>query len=308
MADRAPTGQRRRRGDRRRGTWLITGVLLVTLAFGGYAVYRVVMNKLNPEQCVATQAGATSVTISNEQAGNAATIAAVAQSRALPERAVIVALATARQESKLRNLTYGDRDSLGLFQQRPSQGWGSADQIADPVYSTGKFYSELVKIQGWEALPVTEAAQKVQRSGYPDAYAQWEPMATVLAAALTGSSDATLTCTLGDAKVAVEQPGSDGLTPRASAVSAALVHAYGHSSTSPQFTHSADGLTLAIGMSTGADALQRDYARWAVAQAQALNVAQVAYADQVWSRSSGAWKKADASVGEVVSISVLKGS
>ena len=278
--------------EKRSGAWLITGLLLVTAGIGGYFVFKAVQNKISPpEQCVATQTGAGTVTIDNSQAGNAATITAVAQARGLPTRAAIVAIATARQESKLRNLDYGDRDSLGLFQQRPSQGWGTAQQIADPVYASGAFYSALVNVSDWQSLPVTEAAQKVQRSGYPDAYAQWESMATVLASAFTGSPDASLTCSFDAASVPVETPGSDGLTPRATAVGTALEHAYGSGeSAAPQYTHSADGLTLVIG--AGSAQAQRGYALWAVAQAQALNVERVAYADQVWTQESGKWETA----------------
>lgn len=96
----------------------------------------------------------------------------------------VVALATALQESNLRNLPYGDRDSLGVFQQRPSMGWGTPAQILDPVYASQKFYEGLQKIDGWEEMPVTEAAQAVQRSAYPDAYAKHEPLATALQQAI----------------------------------------------------------------------------------------------------------------------------
>ncbi|MCZ2836623.1 hypothetical protein [Modestobacter sp. VKM Ac-2985] len=134
------------------------------------------------------------VTVTTEQAANAATIAAVARSRGLPPRATVIALATAQQESRLRNLDYGDRDSLGLFQQRPSQGWGSEAQVQDPVYSAGKFFDGLVKVPGWETGRLTEVAQEVQRSGFPEAYQQWEPMATALTGALLATSPSALTC------------------------------------------------------------------------------------------------------------------
>ncbi|MEV0636298.1 C40 family peptidase [Streptomyces sp. NPDC050619] len=115
-----------------------------------------------------------------EQVPNAATIVAAGLSLAVPKKGQIVALATAMQESRLRNLNYGDRDSLGLFQQRPSQGWGSAQQIRDPVYASEQFYKHLLKVSGWQQMTVTQAAQAVQKSGYPDAYAQWENLATAL--------------------------------------------------------------------------------------------------------------------------------
>ena len=95
------------------------------------------------------------------------------------------------QESTLRNINYGDRDSLGLFQQRPSQGWGTPAQVTDPVYSTTIFIDRLLQVPNWERLPVTVAAQTVQRSAFPDAYAKWEGLAADLVAQLAGVSDPT---------------------------------------------------------------------------------------------------------------------
>ncbi|MFD3836719.1 C40 family peptidase [Streptomyces sp. NPDC058642] len=119
-----------------------------------------------------------------EQVPNAKTIQATGVAMNIPARGQIVALATALQESGLRNLTYGDRDSLGLFQQRPSQGWGTANEILDPVHASTKFYAALEKVSGWQSLSVTQAAQAVQKSGYPEAYAKWEPLATALQQAI----------------------------------------------------------------------------------------------------------------------------
>lgn len=119
-----------------------------------------------------------------EQVPHAKAIQATGVAMNIPARGQVVALATALQESGLRNLTYGDRDSLGLFQQRPSQGWGSAEEILDPVYSSTRFYEALEKVSGWQSLSVTQAAQAVQRSGFPEAYAKWEPLATALQKAI----------------------------------------------------------------------------------------------------------------------------
>jgi hypothetical protein len=116
-------------------------------------------------------------TLSPEQQANARTIIDVGRKMGLPPRAWEIAVATAMQESTLRNLDHGDRDSLGLFQQRPSQGWGTPAQVRDPVYASTKFYEGLKRVKNWESLPLTVAAQRVQRSGYPDAYAKWEPLA-----------------------------------------------------------------------------------------------------------------------------------
>lgn len=122
-----------------------------------------------------------------EQISNAATIQATGVAMKVPARGQIVALATALQESGLRNLDYGDRDSLGLFQQRPSQGWGTAAEIRKPVYASTKFYEALLKVSGWQSMTVTQAAQAVQKSGYPEAYAEWEPLATALQKAIAKS-------------------------------------------------------------------------------------------------------------------------
>jgi hypothetical protein len=108
----------------------------------------------------------------------------VAQARHLPPRAVVIALATAQQESRLRNLHYGDRDSLGLFQQRPSQGWGTRAQVLDPAHAAGRFFDHLVRVPHWQTGRLTDVAQAVQRSAFPGAYARWEGMATQVAAAL----------------------------------------------------------------------------------------------------------------------------
>ncbi|WP_226370086.1 C40 family peptidase [Pseudonocardia oceani] len=135
------------------------------------------------------RAGATADTLSEEQRANAATIIGVAREMGAPPRAWLVALATAMQESTLRNIDYGDRDSLGLFQQRPSQGWGSPAQVTDPVYSTTIFIERLLEVPGWDTMPVTVAAQTVQRSAFPDAYAKWEGLAAELVEGLADVAD-----------------------------------------------------------------------------------------------------------------------
>lgn len=124
------------------------------------------------------------LTLPAEQIPNAQTIVATGISLDVPKKGQIIAVATAMQESRLRNLGAGDRDSLGLFQQRPSQGWGTAEEIHDPVYASEQFYKHLLKVDGWQQMTLTQAAQAVQRSGYPDAYAQWEPLATALQKAI----------------------------------------------------------------------------------------------------------------------------
>ncbi|MCX5308965.1 C40 family peptidase [Streptomyces sp. NBC_00160] len=136
-----------------------------------------------------------------EQIPHARTIVATGITLEVPERGQIVALATAIQESRLRNLGYGDRDSLGLFQQRPSQGWGTPAQVRDPAYASTKFYQGLLKVPGWQQMTVTQAAQAVQLSGFPNAYAQWEPLARALQQAIAPTLKGSA-------------PPADGQTPR----------------------------------------------------------------------------------------------
>lgn len=175
-----------------------TALILVVVVAVGAAVW--VLNESRPlvfEQCTATALDYES-TIDLEQARWASLMAAEAHQRGLPVRATTIAIATAFQESKLRNIDYGDRDSLGLFQQRPSQGWGTPEQIMDPAYAIGRFYTALTKVPGYETMAITEAAQHVQRSAYPAAYAEHEPQARALASTLRGYSPAKFSCQLRD--------------------------------------------------------------------------------------------------------------
>ena len=167
--------------------YLVLVVVLAVVIGVGVAFWRGSGPLPDPEGCTATSAGRT-VQLDTEQAENATLIAAVGVRRGLPARAVSIALATAYQESKIRNLSSGDRDSIGIFQQRPSQGWGTPQQIQDPVYSINAFYDVLAKIENYQTMRITEAAQKVQRSGYPEAYQDHAPDARVLASVLTGYS------------------------------------------------------------------------------------------------------------------------
>lgn len=149
--------------------------------------------KLPSYRCVASVGDSTSE-LDVEQSYYAAIIAGVAVQRGLPPRAVSIALVTALQESELRNINYGDRDSVGLFQQRPSQGWGTVEQIMNPHYSTGKFYDALVKVANWQTGDINDVAQAVQRSGVPDGYRKHVERAKVLASALSGETAAAFTC------------------------------------------------------------------------------------------------------------------
>jgi murein DD-endopeptidase MepM/ murein hydrolase activator NlpD len=129
--------------------------------------------------------------LSDEQLGNGALIVEVGISLETPPRAWVIAVATAMQESGLRNLPHlgadNDHDSLGLFQQRPSQGWGTPEQIMDPEYAATAFYERLLQVEGWQEMPLTLAAQAVQRSAFPDAYAKHEPLALAVVSAAAGA-------------------------------------------------------------------------------------------------------------------------
>ncbi|MFI5835643.1 hypothetical protein ACIA5A_18390 [Micromonospora sp. NPDC051300] len=126
------------------------------------------------------------IDLNDEQTANVKAIVAATKKAGMDERAAVVSIATSLQESKLENLGHlGDRndhDSLGLFQQRPSSGWGTPEQITDPEYSTLAFLKGLKQVDGWQDMPLTQAAQTVQVSAYPDAYAQWEQQAADLVA------------------------------------------------------------------------------------------------------------------------------
>jgi hypothetical protein len=128
---------------------------------------------------------------SDEQIANARIIIDIGRQRRVPNEGLVIAVATALQESRLRNLRGGDRDSIGLFQQRPSQGWGSPKQLSEPAYQTQKFYDKLLAIDGWQTMRVTEAAQAVQVSAYPLAYAKHVPAATRLVDSLNTAAPCT---------------------------------------------------------------------------------------------------------------------
>jgi len=168
-----------------------TVTLLVGAAGGAYVVFRAAPNKGLPCRVVAN---GHSYALDRAQAANAAIIAAAAGTVGLPHHAVTIGIAAALQESRLHNLAYGDRDSLGLFQQRPSQGWGTPAQILDPRFAAESFFRALARIDGWPDMTVTDAAQHVQHSAQPTAYAAWEHEARALARATTGELPGAISC------------------------------------------------------------------------------------------------------------------
>ena len=295
----------------RRARGLLKGLvaLLLCAAFVagiGILFDRTIRPVLSPDECVASYEDM-QVRLSLEQGRNAALIAAIAVERELPARAVTIALATAFQESKLRNIAYGDRDSLGLFQQRPSTGWGTQEQVLDPVHSTNAFYDALVKVNGYREMEVTEAAQKVQRSAFPDAYADHESDARVLASALTGQTPEGFTCTVSAGAKTLDEPLlAKGLTPRADAVLSDVEAAFGRQSVGgfePRGVASGhmDGSAHYSGRAVDFffrpvnEANNRRgwaLAHYLVANAERLHIATVIFDDRIWqaSRSHSGWR------------------
>ncbi|MGW8551648.1 heavy metal transporter [Streptomyces tubercidicus] len=277
----APSSAPRRRSR----LWRTTAAVAVLIALAGYLAVQYVTGGPGAPQCtVRAEGDAQPYELSPEQAANAATISAVASSRGLSERAVTIALATAMQESGLRNIDFGDRDSVGLFQQRPSQDWGTVRQIMDPVYSAGEFYRHLAKVPGYSRLPLTVAAQKVQRSGYPQAYAKHEANAARLTGALAGRDQDALTCT--------ESSPVDGKAGGAATVRERLVREFGpgvlpRTGGTGRTAGSGSGVTIAVPES-GAVAAGEDgrrgweLAMWAMAHSAELHIEQISYAGRMW--------------------------
>jgi cell wall-associated NlpC family hydrolase len=133
------------------------------------------------------------MTLSAAQVGEAQVIYGISVTMRLPQRAAVIAIATAMQESRLRNLPDGPGDAIGLFQQRPSQGWGTPAQIRDPVHAATRFYQALIVIPRWQSLPLADAAEAVQHSGQPARYAKWEKLAADLVGTFSGRAAACLT-------------------------------------------------------------------------------------------------------------------
>jgi hypothetical protein len=178
-----------------RRRWVLVVAVAAVAATGVTVGVRSLLHEVNPPPPACRVGnGVEALLLDTEQAANATTIAAVAGRMGLPHHAVTVAIATVLQESKMHNLPYGDRDSLGLFQQRPSQGWGSPAQLLTPAFATEAFYRHLVKVNGWERLPVAQAAQSVQHSFDGSGYAAWVEEARAIARALTGESTAQFSC------------------------------------------------------------------------------------------------------------------
>lgn len=278
----------------------------VAAGVGGVLVWQHGTDILPGDPYCEARVGETVVRLDPDQAHNAALIAAVAVRRELPARAASIALAAAYQESKITNVDYGDRDSVGLFQQRPSQGWGSREEILAPYYATGAFYDALEGVDGYESMPIYQAAQAVQRSADGSAYEQHEPSARALASALTGYSGAAFSCEVSAPSDSGQQPGGDGLTRNARAVLEDVRTAFGSLSVggfAPDGVRSGHAAGSAHYEGRAIDFFFRPVdaannrrgwalAQYLVANADRLEVRTVIFDDRIWSasRSDEGWR------------------
>ena len=254
---------RRLLGRRR---WGAAAVVLALALIGAYVAF---VAKKDGKHDTAAPPGchvsldSTTYSFGVEQTAHATTIAAVGKRMGMPDHAVTVAIATALQESRLHNLDHGDLDSLVLFQQRPSQGWGSPGEVMTPHYSAGVFFERLAGVEGWETLPVTTAAQHVQRSAAPEAYGQWEHQARALAQATTGEIPAGLACRFDMG------PAAESTAP----LRLAIAHELGSSA-----------LDVPV-----PDARGWTVASWLVGHSAQFGITSVSYSGQIWTPSTGRW-------------------
>jgi len=240
-------------------------VAVVGLGGLAYGLSRAVEVAVGPaSSCAFAGSDGPSYSLDPTQAQEASVIAAAGGRLGLPDHAVTIALATALQETHLRDLPYGDRDSVGLFQQRPSQGWGSRAQLLDPNYAATAFFQHLEAVPGWTQLSVADAAQDVQHSADGTAYAAWASEARTLAIDLTGEVAASVSCRL---------TGYEGAAPAPGALTTA-----GESE-------------LGVNPFLADPGPQQGWriAGWLVAHAYAYHLASVSYQNRTWSGASGRW-------------------
>jgi hypothetical protein len=265
-----PTKPRKRR--------LIAAVIVVCVAAAvGVAAYLTVgrVGKILAGSGCTVGKGHGAVPLDPEQAANAATIAGVAHQRIMPSRAVTVAYAAAMQESKLHNISYGDRDSVGIFQQRPSEGWGPASKLKDPVYATTRFFGALEQVPRYKQLPVYKAAQAVQHSADGFAYIQYQPQAFRMAAAFTGHHPHAVWCW--------SPSGSSG-SPKLMAATGALTKAFGGLAGITPATHQD---TASMTVTARQESLGWSVATWLVTHAAQYHLREVRFAGYSWRASAG---------------------
>ncbi|MGX7678213.1 hypothetical protein ACSMXN_04870 [Jatrophihabitans sp. DSM 45814] len=251
-------------GSARRGGIALVMVLAVVaaLAVGGRALWNAAKGAVSSDGC---DFGSYNLTLSRAQ--NASTMVSVVIKRELPERAAVLVLGAAMQESKLDNIPsgQGDRDSVGVLQQRPSQGWGTAEQLSDISYATGKFLDAMVKVPNWESDSLATVVQAVQISADGSAYARHEPQAQAVADALVGKTPAGVACTF-------DKPTD---TAQLTAVATQL------STDLPVQPPAVAGNTISVPGASWATAA------WFVSHANAFGITEVTYSGKHWRRSKG---------------------
>jgi hypothetical protein len=218
------------------------------------------------------------VPLSTGQAGIAATIAGVAEHRAMPARAVTIAYATALQESDLENLPYGDRDSVGVFQQRPSEGWGTRSELLNPVYATTKFFAALAEVPNYRRLPIYLAAQDVQHSADGYAYSQYSAQGATMAAGFAGWQARAIWCWYG--------AGFTG-KGRLAAADRDLTTAFGPL----RIAHSGDPIMT---VKVASHAVGWAVASWLVTHASGYHLSTVRFSGYQWTATGGqfGWRQA----------------
>jgi hypothetical protein len=270
---RPPRPQRRK--SRRRA--VVATSLLLVIAAGVYLAVRSLVPVIGP---VLTGSGCSaaashqSVLLDTQQASIASTIAGVAHQQSMPRAAVTIAYATAMQESKLHDLTYGDMDSVGVFQQRPSQGWGPARKLENPVYATTKFFRALKDIHGYQSMPVDQAAQAVQHSADGSAYIQYERMATEMAGAFTGQRNHAVYCW---------SSAAGPRHPDAAAITEGLGATFGQTTADLART----GRQHTIQVQIGHQKLGWEVACWLVTHASKYGIHQVRFSGYQWRAAAG---------------------
>jgi hypothetical protein len=269
---------------------VIGTALVLLLAVASYLIYHSFQQASPPVAlapgCLAGT-GPQALSLDVDQAGIAATIAGVAARRKMPRQAVTIAYAAALQESQLQNLDYGDRDSVGVFQQRPSQGWGTTREIENPIYATTRFFAALVDVHDYTKMPVANAAQDVQHSADGAAYGQWATVAAQLAGYFTGSSPHGVSCWYQPPPKADLAGLARGLTQTFGPQGRRAVVA---SVTTDRSDSVKDGSVAVVPGERGSAWTVAD---WLVANAQTYGIREVRYAGYAWNAADGSmgWQR-----------------
>ena len=274
-----PSRNRRPRWRRRLTVLTVIVALLAVAGYTGYTVYHHYIVRLLTVPGCQAGTGTNAVPLDFGQASDAATIAGVAVREQLPRQALTIAYATALQEAKLENPSYGDLDSVGIFQQRPSEGWGSTSQLEDPAYAAAAFFGALVKVPNYTGIPVYQAAQDVQRSADGSAYQQYAQTGATLAADFTAVPHA-VTCWYDPAT----QASNLGVSPKLNlkAATSGLTDAFG--------APGASGTVRSVATARSGESASFDVAagggwpvaNWLVASAGNYGITQVSYDGYQW--------------------------